>query len=71
MTLTPKQVKEFEKALAATSATLTKLQFLEKLAEASPELRERVETLKSQHQYLETLATLALELHEAERTGEE
>lgn len=63
MILTPAQVKVFEKALHATDAVLQKLEFLEKLAEASPEIAERVSTLRTQRDYLNTLASLALELN--------
>jgi len=62
MILTPQQRKVYEKGLATVAATLQKLQFLQGLAEASPELSERVRPILSQHEFLNTLATLALEL---------
>lgn len=62
MILTPQQRKVYEKGLATVAATLQKLQFLQGLAEASPELAERVKPILSQHEFLNALATLALEL---------
>ena len=65
MILKPQQRKVFEKGLATVSATLQKLQFLQGLAEASPELAERLKPILSQHEFLTALATLALELDSA------
>lgn len=70
MILTPPQVKTFEKAVAAAASVLQKIEFLEKLAEADPNIRERVETAKAQHHFLSTLATLALDLNDATRVDE-
>ena len=64
MILTSAQVKSLEKGLAAVQAALAKIQYLDKLSEADETLKERVQPILSQNQFLLTLANLALELNE-------
>lgn len=65
MILKPAERKAFEKALATVTTVQQKLSFLKELSAASPELAARLESTLSQHEFLQTLATLALELDAA------
>lgn len=65
MILSPQERKAFEKALATVTTVAQKLAFLKELSAASPELAARLEPIISQHEYLQTLAQLALELDAA------
>lgn len=69
--LTRQQRAVFEKGIAAVNAALVKLQFLQGLAESSPELAERIQPLTSQHQFLQTLSQLALDLDDASDTDQQ
>lgn len=60
MILSPSQRKSFERSLAASKAVEAKIAFLEQLAQTSPQLRDRVQQLRTRQQYLITLAEQAL-----------
>lgn len=65
MILKPAERKAFEKALSAVTDVTQKLAYLNELAKVSPELTARLESINSQHEYLRTLAQLALDLDAA------
>ena len=65
MILKPAERKAFEKALATVAAVQSKLAFLDELSAASPELAARLESIKSQHEFLRSISQLALDLDAA------
>lgn len=61
MILTTRQAKAFEQGLAATNNVLPRLEFLERVAEAYPAIRERVQQLRTQRDFLRHLCEVSLE----------
>lgn len=69
MILKPAERKAFEKALATVLDVSQKLAFLQQLSEASPELAARLESITSQHEFLQRVSQLALDLDAATDDG--
>ncbi len=65
MILTPAQEREIQKALAGCNEVLSKLDYLQQIAEACPHIKERVDELVTKRDYLQTMCETALAANRA------
>lgn len=69
MILQPRQRKVFEETLAATLEVLPPLEYLEALSVVHPGIGPRVAELRTQREFLRTLAETAVELDRVSQEG--